>query len=78
MSALITAAYPLNAMTLGNNLMVSFIGHNCPPLAKHETYWSMWCPRRFRANKNDDNDPVVFSLNTDAGDDVNAPSTPLS
>jgi hypothetical protein len=37
----VMSAYPLNAMTLGNNLMVAFMGQNCPPLEKGETWWGM-------------------------------------
>ncbi len=38
---LVCTAFPLNAVTLGNNLMVSATGHNCPPLGKDESWWDM-------------------------------------
>jgi hypothetical protein len=49
-------AFPLNAVTLGNNLMVAFLGHeSAVPLKPGETFWTMMfgpnCRRARRDNR---------------------------
>jgi hypothetical protein len=72
----VMSAYPLNAMTLGNNLMVAFVGQNCPPLAKGETWWEMlfWSQPRSRTRPpSSDDDRYPFPRNGDTS--VNDEST---
>lgn len=75
MDAAVDAAFPLNAVTLGNNLMVSFTGHNCPALAKDESWWDMvfgasCCRRRGSADDS-------VSLLIEDPDESSIPSTYL-
>lgn len=57
------AAYPLNAVTLGNNMMAVFVGQTCPPLTKGESWWRML----FGAEpaQNDDVQDLISAPNED-------------
>lgn len=44
----VMSAFPLNAVTLGNNLMVSFTGHGSHALVPGESWWNLLCTSRWR------------------------------
>ena len=54
-------AFPLNAVTLGNNLMVSFVGYGSAALGPEERWFNLVCPARWRQHFCKDS-PVYAAL----------------
>ena len=47
----VLSGFPLNAVTLGNNLLTAFTGIASPTLAQHEGWWDMVLPTAWRCGR---------------------------